>query len=436
MKKYALLLFFIAAIQVGWTQTGSFEKALIVGDTVPDFSLRFLGSPASSARFSDFKGKRVVLDFWSTWCSACLEALPKLEALQKRYPAELVVLPVTTQTYGHIDSFKKRNKVVAKSTLPLAVDAANLGSLFPHTLEPHIVWINEKGVVEAITEGGYVTAANIQKFIAGDRLQLPQKRDVMDYDASRPLLLQNNGAPENAFALRSIASPYLEGLPTRVGRYLEKGGTRVAAINAPVLNLCWLAYPQLLSWHSKKVIYELQPQSPYRLDDLEEASDPDAAYHRKSVSYELIVPTQNTQQIQQWVAKDLEQFFGLTGKVERRKIACLVLQTTPGKKAPRPPKTPAVKRGEEWLVLRQEAATPFVDLLNDDPLLPLVMDQTAGALLTVSLPTQNRSLTSWQSLLRSHGLQLVPIEVEMEVFVLTEQKNTPMGYSLFKQQKN
>ena len=45
-------------------------------------------------RCSDLKGKRVLLNFWATWCPACLTEFPVLNALQQRHPEDLVILGV------------------------------------------------------------------------------------------------------------------------------------------------------------------------------------------------------------------------------------------------------------------------------------------------------------------------------------------------------
>jgi thiol-disulfide isomerase/thioredoxin len=40
------------------------------------------------AKLSDYLGQVVVLDFWATYCPPCLEEIPHLDALQKRFGAQ------------------------------------------------------------------------------------------------------------------------------------------------------------------------------------------------------------------------------------------------------------------------------------------------------------------------------------------------------------
>jgi thiol-disulfide isomerase/thioredoxin len=59
---------------------------------VKDFELEDLaGKPV---RLSEFKGKVVLLNFWTTWCTACWTEIPDLIELQRRRP-ELVILGIS-----------------------------------------------------------------------------------------------------------------------------------------------------------------------------------------------------------------------------------------------------------------------------------------------------------------------------------------------------
>ena len=58
---------------------------LQIGDTVPNIFIPYIQNyKQSSLRFSSFKDKWVILDFWFGTCKSCIEAFPKMEALQRQ----------------------------------------------------------------------------------------------------------------------------------------------------------------------------------------------------------------------------------------------------------------------------------------------------------------------------------------------------------------
>jgi thiol-disulfide isomerase/thioredoxin len=53
------------------------------GEHVQDFTLADL--KGNTVRFSDLKGKAIVLNFWATWCPPCRREIPLLNGFQKEY---------------------------------------------------------------------------------------------------------------------------------------------------------------------------------------------------------------------------------------------------------------------------------------------------------------------------------------------------------------
>ena len=75
-------------------KTGGSEQA---GKKVQDFSLK--GVDGKTYKLSDFKGKKVYLKFWASWCSICLASLPDTDEIAKEAGDDYVVLTVVSP--GH-----------------------------------------------------------------------------------------------------------------------------------------------------------------------------------------------------------------------------------------------------------------------------------------------------------------------------------------------
>ncbi len=58
-----------------------------------DFELEDLRG--NRVKLSQFKGRRVLLNFWATWCPACLVELPVLAELQRRHTNDLTVIGIS-----------------------------------------------------------------------------------------------------------------------------------------------------------------------------------------------------------------------------------------------------------------------------------------------------------------------------------------------------
>ena len=86
-------------VGMGWYTQSSWLNSdvgelLSAGDEI--VAAPIVARDGSVQTLSDYKGRYVLLDFWASWCPYCRYSLPAYEALQRKYPQRLAVLPINT----------------------------------------------------------------------------------------------------------------------------------------------------------------------------------------------------------------------------------------------------------------------------------------------------------------------------------------------------
>ena len=73
------------------------EHIVKEGDTAPSFSIRTDSGKMLGP--ANFPGKVLIVNFWASYCAPCVEEMPSLDVLQKRFATQgLVVLGVSIDT--------------------------------------------------------------------------------------------------------------------------------------------------------------------------------------------------------------------------------------------------------------------------------------------------------------------------------------------------
>ena len=74
------------------TMNTTTNKNALVGKDASDFELKDM--KGNTVKLSDYKGKKVYLKFWATWCGPCRKSMPELEKLVKDTDRNFEILTI------------------------------------------------------------------------------------------------------------------------------------------------------------------------------------------------------------------------------------------------------------------------------------------------------------------------------------------------------
>ena len=126
------------------------ETSLTIWEGVlaPDFTVTALDG--KELTLSELRGKRVVVDFWATWCLPCRKEIPHFVRLvNETSRGDLVVVGISSEEARVIDTFAKKNNinypVASAGKLPPPYDG--IQSI------PTTFFIDRRGVVQNVLVG-------------------------------------------------------------------------------------------------------------------------------------------------------------------------------------------------------------------------------------------------------------------------------------------
>ncbi|SHG34362.1 redoxin family protein [Pedobacter caeni] len=235
------------------------------GETVPDLNFAtVLNAPDRSVKLSQLKGKIVVLEFWATWCGACLSAMPHLEALQKHYGDQLQIIAISNESEKRITDFLKSRA----SGLWFAIDKNDsIARVFPHQLLPHTVVLSDNGGFIAGTHPEAVTKSVIDQLLSKKHVFLPEKKDILF--SSDEALVDSIFPIKEAGKPRFIMQQSIKGLPGFSTSYQSDSiykGKRISAVNIGLYGLYAMAYGGYSSKRTINMISSDRADAAYCLD--------------------------------------------------------------------------------------------------------------------------------------------------------------------------
>ena len=105
------------------TQQQATVKQVAVGAEAPDFTLQSMDG--KEVKLSDYKGKKVYLKFWASWCGPCKKSMPELMELAAKEDRGFEILSVIApglQGEKTIDQFPKWFEEQGYKDIPVLYD--------------------------------------------------------------------------------------------------------------------------------------------------------------------------------------------------------------------------------------------------------------------------------------------------------------------------
>lgn len=414
MKKFQLLVVSILlnnVFQAVYAQPGfkvDFSKALNVGDNfVPPNKAKLMRSSEGTINWDMLDDKVIVLDFFETSCSSCIQSMPKLQQIQNSLGNKLKIFTVGWQDRASLEKFFNSNKFLKDNEvyLPVIYNDSYLKEKFPHKGVPHVVFIY-KGKVMAITMSEHITEENILKLFDKGTISLPLKDDF----GKGNLIKEGVNIPKKGGVW---LSGYQEGVPYQSLIIKEDSLTgmvktsfyNVSIYSAILFNWARVRKSDYIPRRERLV---LNVKDPKKYDDIDKLGN--SWYVENAISYERWDRVKRPDSLQaRQVLSDLHSLLGIKSYKTMRNIECLILQ---------PCTVVPSKSIESASLVSYENTSVLSTMIDVSYEFPPVVDKVNKNMKIRLAPYSN--LVELNTQLRAYGIEAVPGIEEAEVLVIEE----------------
>ena len=321
------------------------QETLKIGDKVPDLFIPNIKQyKKEEINLSEFRGKLVILSFWLGACKGCVKQFAKLETLQKQFGERIQIMLVNFESFSKINkTFEKWIKIsplYKLPELPLVVEDSVLHKLFGVKYYPHEVWIDENGILVSATGAEEVNSSNISMVLDHGDVKMNLKSDNLTFDPIKnPVMGQLYCDDPGAIKYYSALLKYVPGIHgggLAINKDASNRTIRISRVNQSIPQLFSHAatgglvsdpYKQPKFDFGKRVILHVKDSSRYFYRVIEGMSLEDWR-KRNCFTYELVIYPKQRNELYKKMLSDLQEFFNITCRIEKRKMKCLALVRT------------------------------------------------------------------------------------------------------------
>src|SRR5690625_1355613 len=166
MKRWIIAVIIVGL--VGWAvydfvlSGGSTKVGLKKGNIAPDLELELMDGEV--VKLSDYKGEKVLLNFWATWCPPCRAEMPDMQKFHEE-SEDGVILAVnfgeTKHQMEQVEEFLDEFDV----TFDVLKDEENdVSSIYEVAALPTSYFIDEEGRIHDVVKGGINYDSIVKQF--------------------------------------------------------------------------------------------------------------------------------------------------------------------------------------------------------------------------------------------------------------------------------
>lgn len=420
-----------------------------VGAVMPDYTFgEVTNYEKKTASIQDFRGKWLVLDYWSIGCGGCIASMPRMSGLQTKFAKDVQIMMV-----GYKGEYSKKyinvmfDKMQQKHNLqiPCAYDTALYDKFGEVGVEgvPLILVIDPEGKLRTVLR--HIDEEEIRKMISSGEVPpstLINEAKMRSYDSRKTFVEHLSQDGKYKFLYSSGITEW--DFTGCYNELISKDRFEVWAM--PLENLYKIAYFGRAHWpiweayafneHDRvdathygkiysKVILELKDTSAFVPD--EKSGKNKYCYYVQLSHQEGESDSDFKKRRLDIMKKDLESAFGYKVAIETRHVPYLRLVAT--KDAYKKLKS---KGGKPWLEPKMPGKLALGFTLTNKPISTLlqitpyhgdlaILDETGiTGNIDLDIDLVGEDLEGYTKELRKNGLDIVQAEKEMQVLVIRD----------------
>ncbi|HLR02805.1 MAG TPA: TlpA disulfide reductase family protein [Virgibacillus sp.] len=140
------------------------EVGLSKGNMAPDFELETIDG--ESVKLSDYRGQKVIVNFWATWCPPCRAEIPDLQKVYDNTDVEILAVNLTDteSDEGKVKPFVDDFEM----TFPVLMDQeSDVATTYEVAAYPTSYMIDSDGHIQFVAMGAMnyeIMMENLEKF--------------------------------------------------------------------------------------------------------------------------------------------------------------------------------------------------------------------------------------------------------------------------------